>query len=172
VAGKADRSGWNKRQSTLILYIFADGLFRNLLEGQKPEEQPLQPLRLKPKLIFKGSSTGKLWEQEHDDYAPDITVEFNPTAYNNEELFLKWIKEEYLPSLPQGKDNLLVYDVAAFHKTEEIMAALKTKRVTTAMIPPGLTSLLQPLDTAINGPFKQWLRDEADLYTQKCEDEG
>jgi hypothetical protein len=127
---------------------------------------------LKPKLIFKGSSTGKLWEQEHDDYAPDITVEFNPTAYNNEELFLKWIKEEYLPSLPQGKDNLLVYDVAAFHKTEEIMAALKTKRVTTAMIPPGLISLLQPLDIAINGPFKQWLRDEADLYTQKREDEG
>jgi hypothetical protein len=41
VAGKADRSGWNKRQSTLILYIFADGLFHNLLEGQKPEEQPL-----------------------------------------------------------------------------------------------------------------------------------
>ncbi|KFA80892.1 hypothetical protein S40288_10165 [Stachybotrys chartarum IBT 40288] len=168
VAGRADRSGWNKRQSTLILYIFADGLFRNIIEGQTIQ----QTLRLKPKLIFKGSSTGKLWDQEHDDYAPDVTVEFNPTAYNNEELFLKWINEEYLPSLPEGKDNLLVYDVAAFHKTEDIKAALRTKRVTTAMIPPGLTSLLQPLDTAINGPFKRWLRDEADIYTQKREDEG
>jgi hypothetical protein len=169
VSGKADRSGWNKRQSTLILYIFADGLFRDPVDNQNGRELPL---RLKPKLIFKGSSTGKLWEQEHKEYAPDVTVEFNPTAYNNEELFLKWIKEEYLPSLSEGKDNLLVYDVAAFHKTDEVKAAFKEKRVTTAMIPPGLTSSLQPLDTAINGPFKRWLRDEADLYTQKREDEG
>ncbi|KFA70561.1 hypothetical protein S40285_08901, partial [Stachybotrys chlorohalonatus IBT 40285] len=168
VAGRADRSGWNKRQSTLILFIFADGLFRNIIEGQTIP----QPLCLKPKFVFEVSSIGKLWEQEHNDYKPGVTVEFNPTAYNNEELFLKWINKEYLPSLPKGKDNLLVYDVAAFHKTKDVKAALRIKRVTIAMIPPGLTSLLQPLDTAINGPFKCWLRDEADLYTQKREDEG
>ena len=28
VGGKSDRSGWNKRQATLILYIFADGIHR------------------------------------------------------------------------------------------------------------------------------------------------
>jgi hypothetical protein len=27
----------------------------------------------------------------------------------------------------------------------------------TALIPPGLTSYLQPLDTAVNGPFKKLL---------------
>jgi hypothetical protein len=28
----------------------------------------------------------------------------------------------------------------------------------TALIPPGLTSYLQPLDTAVNGPFKKLLQ--------------
>jgi hypothetical protein len=27
VAAKSDRSGWNKRQATLIFYVFADGSF-------------------------------------------------------------------------------------------------------------------------------------------------
>ncbi|KAM4056555.1 SAP domain-containing protein [Hirsutella rhossiliensis] len=81
IDGKSDRSGWNKRQATLILYIFADGI-----------------QRLKPKL------------RQH--------------------------------------------------------------KVVTALIPPGCTSLLQPLDTAINRPLKDWLRDATDEYVSEREARG
>ena len=79
VAGRTDRSGWSKRQATLILYIFADGSFR-----------------LKPKIIFYGTAgpIGRIFDDEGYLYAPDVTVAYNETAYNNEDLFYDWIKDE------------------------------------------------------------------------------
>jgi hypothetical protein len=49
VSVRTDRSRWDKRQATLILYIFADGV-----------------PRIKPKLIFKGKPTegGQIKRQE------------------------------------------------------------------------------------------------------------
>ena len=49
VSGKSDRSGWGKRQATLILYIFADGI-----------------QRIQPKLIFHGKAgpTGDIFRRE------------------------------------------------------------------------------------------------------------
>jgi hypothetical protein len=38
-------------------------------------------------------------------------------------------------------------------------------------IPPGLTSHLQPLDTAVNGPFKKLLQQAADEYIEQLESE-
>jgi hypothetical protein len=43
--------------------------------------------------------------------------------------------------------------------------------MTTALIPPGLTSLVQPLDTAVNGPFKKLLQEEANVYMESLENE-
>jgi hypothetical protein len=56
-------------------------------------------------------------------------------------------------------DNLLIMDVASFHKTQAILQKLRNIHITTALIPSGCTSLLQPLDTAVNKPFKGWLRE-------------
>lgn len=149
VAGRSSRSGWDKRQATLILYIFADGV-----------------TRLKPNIIFHGAEKSRILADEIDLYAPDVTVSFNPTAYNNEDLLLRWISEELDPILQQ-KEHLLVMDVAAFHKTEAVLTALRERRVITALIPPGCTSLLQPLDTAVNAAFKVWLREATDEYLEK-----
>ncbi|KZL84919.1 pogo transposable element with krab domain-like [Colletotrichum incanum] len=129
VAGKTGRSGWRKRQPTLILCIFADVIQRIL-----------------PRLIFHGkpSSLGCQTEgNEGSKYSSQITFEFNDTAYNN----------EYL--LDAGQEYLLVMDVAAFHKTPSILSRLRTNHITLSLIPPGTTSLLQPLHTAVNKPFKQ-----------------
>lgn len=148
IGGKSDRSGWNKRQATLILYIWGDG-----------------ELRIKPKLIFHGSSSpnGKILKAESNKYSPDITVEVNETAYNNEELFKQFIEDELIPAF-EDNNGLLVMDVASFHCTQAVMDLLRQSKITTALIPPGCTSFLQPLDTAINKPFKQWLREAADEY--------
>jgi hypothetical protein len=75
VTAKTNRSGWGKRQATLILYIFADGV-----------------PRIKPKLTFRGKATdegGKIEERESHLYHKCVTVHFNSTAYNNEELTMQ-----------------------------------------------------------------------------------
>ncbi|KAF2186694.1 hypothetical protein K469DRAFT_726176 [Zopfia rhizophila CBS 207.26] len=149
VTGKSDRSGWNKRQATLILYIFADGI-----------------QRIQLKLIFHSTagSTGQIYKQEGHRYSKEVTVAYNETAYNNEELFNKWIAKELYPLLVTELDNLLIMDVASFHKTPAILQKLRNIHVTTALIPSGCTSLLQPLDTAVNKPFKGWLHEATEEY--------
>ena len=42
----------------------------------------------------------------------------------------------------------------SFHKTPEVLETRKTNHVQVAMIPPGCTRILQPLDTHVNRPFK------------------
>ena len=132
MGGKSDRSGWTKRQATLILYIFADGIDR-----------------IPPKIIFHGKPTeagGQIEANEGAFYNLDVTVAFNDTAYNNESLTITWIEEELVPLTRVTKDNplLLVLDCAAFHKTDEIRALLKRNHVEVAMVPPGMTGLCQP----------------------------
>ena len=138
-----------------MLYIFADGI-----------------QRIQPKLIFHGKAgpTGDIFRRERHLYSNEITVAFNNTAYNNKDLFETWIDEEYCPILT-GHDNLLVMDVATFHKTPSILKRLRENHVMTAFIPSGCTSLLQPLDTAVNKPFKGWLREATEEYMDKL-DEG
>jgi transcriptional/translational regulatory protein YebC/TACO1 len=153
VAGKVDRSGWDKRQATLILYIFADGVPRTM-----------------PTIIFHGNPTderGQIWK-EHELYHPDVIVEYNDHAYNNEELFSCWIDTVLLKiRQEEEEDFLLVMDAAAFHKTAEIKRKLREQNITVAMIPSGCTCLLQPLDTAVNKPFKEWLEEAIDEYEER-----
>jgi hypothetical protein len=157
VAGKSERSGWDKRQATIILYIMADG------------STPFKPV-----VIFHGKGT----VAKRENYDERVEVYFNETAYNNEELFHSWLRDTLEPyvagTIEAGETSLIVMDAASFHKTEGILGFIRTSEtpMTTALIPPGLTSLVQPLDTAVNGPFKQFLQEEADTYICELSDTG
>jgi hypothetical protein len=160
VTAKTDRSRWDKRQASLVLYIFADGVSRIL-----------------PKLIFHRKPTnegGKIKERERHLYHQGVTVHLNPTAYNNEELMAQWINDELIPILkPTTQDEvLLAFDAAAFHKTPEILQTFRNNHIVPALIPGGCTGLLQPLDTAVNKPFKELLREHTELFIDAREDAG
>jgi hypothetical protein len=157
VTGRSERSGWDKRQAAIILYIMADG------------STPFKPV-----IIFHGKGTVAKREQ----YDEGVEVHFNETSYNNEILFHNWLENTYQPYVAQtagdGDTSLIVMDAASFHRTEAILDFINTSAVqmSTALIPPGLTSLVQPLDTAVNGPFKQFLQEEADIYVCELIDNG
>ena len=54
---------------------------------------------------------------------------------------------------------MLVLDRFRCHKTPAVLEFLKKEqRTVPAIIPGGLTSILQPLDVAINKPFKDRMR--------------
>lgn len=163
ISARTHRSGWDKRQATLILYIFADGV------GS----------RIKPKIIFHGvsGSGNRILGKEKHLYHPEVTIEFNPTAYNTEDLFLKFFDEELFPSLgisdfrnPPPQKTLLLLDVFAGHTTDTVLSKLRSANIITSLIPGGCTGLLQPLDTAVNKPFKGYLREFTDQYIDEQEE--
>jgi hypothetical protein len=157
ISVKTTRSGWEKRQATAILYIFGDGV-----------------CRLDPTVIFKGSASdkAKIFKDEGHLYAPGIKVIYNEHAYNNEELFLLWLKEDIPTVKSAHHDFLLVMDAASFHLTDLIKVEVRRQLITSALIPAGCTSLLQPLDTTINKLFKQYLREEMEIYELEEERKG
>ena len=66
----------------------------------------------------------------------------------------------------------MAFDTAAFHKTPAILQKLRDNYIIPALVPPGCTGLLQPLDTAINKPFKELLQEQTELYINAWEDAG
>jgi hypothetical protein len=116
----------------------------------------------KPVVIFYGKRT----VASRENYDPRVDIHFNETAYNNEKLFSQWLKDVYIP-YANGNNSMTVIDVATFHKTEDILGLLKSNNILPAMIPPGLTNLLQPLNTAINGFFKKQLQIQSEAYLGK-----
>ena len=87
---------------------------------------------IKPKLIFAGTTSNL--------YHPDVIVEFNPTAYNNKDLFLKSIAEEIIPALGSGSSLLLLN--AALHATLDVLQSLQSANITPSLIPGGCTALI------------------------------
>ena len=153
VTTKTDCSGQDKQQATVVLYIFADRI-----------------PRIRPKLIFHRKATNKdskIEERESHLYHKGVTVYFNSTVYNNKELTIQQIDSELIPSLQPVAQNevLLALDAATFHKTPEILQKLRDNHIITALVPPGCTGLLQPLDTAVNKLFKELLQEQTELYT-------
>ena len=76
---KGAKSGWDKRQSSLQIAVFIDGV-----------------IRIKPLLIFKGKLKGDSRHRtEARKYHPGIVVIFNEKAYANTSNLIAWVKNQY-----------------------------------------------------------------------------
>jgi hypothetical protein len=77
---KGQRSGWEKRQATLQICVFAVGV-----------------ARCKPLIIFKGKETSKDHRRHAEalKYHPSVAVIFNPKAYANTSNLTSWVKLHY-----------------------------------------------------------------------------
>ena len=71
-------------------------------------------------------------------------------------------------NLPSNIVKLLLLDHCSAHLKDSVMKAVR-ENGHIDFIPPGSTSLLQPLDLMINKPFKDYLRD---IYGKWLEEKG
>lgn len=95
--------------------------------------------KLPPSVIFKGVRTPR------DLAVPDtVRVSFD--------------KKGCLPRNPRDERSLLVWDSFRAHLTESVKADLQRRKIDVAVIPGGLTPVLQPLDKCLNKPFKDNMR--------------
>ena len=150
---KITSTGHEKSNFTVVLAITAAG------------EKLKTMVIFKKKLIPKGS------------FPDDVIVKTNVKGWMTKDLMQDWIKEVWNKREhydPDPSKSLLIFDSARCHLTDEVKKAFQ-QHTKIAVIPGGLTKLLQLLDVGVNKPFKdnlrigweQWMSDESSAeYTK------
>ena len=130
-------TGHEKASFTLVLSVTAAGT------------------KLPPMIIFKRKT------QPKEKFPKGIVIHVNEKGWMDKDMMSKWIKECY-SQRPGGffhtQRALLVMDSMRAHITEDVKRALEANNTTPAIIPGGLTKLLQPLDISVNRTFKASMR--------------
>ena len=94
-----------------------------------------------------------------DNFPAGVVVHNHPKGWMDESGVKIWI-EKVWRARPGGFANtqsLLVWDSFSAHLTDTVKQQLRENKTATAVIPGGLTSLVQPLDVCLNKPFKDRL---------------
>lgn len=124
-------TGHEKSHFTVVLSCLADGT------------------KLKPMIIFKRKT------QPKEKFPPGVVVHHHPKGWMDADGVKVWIQRVW-SSQPGGflRRSLLVWDAFRAYLAEPVKQALRQTNTDVAVIPGGLTSVLQPLDVCLNKPFK------------------
>ena len=112
--------------------------------------------KLMPMVIFKR----KLMPKEK--FPKGIIVHVHPKGWMDEEGCKIWIAKVWR-SRPGGlkrEKSLLVWDMFRSHRVDSVIKSVRLSNTDVAVIPGGLTSVLQPLYVSLNKPFKDRLREK------------
>lgn len=126
------KTGQEKSSFTVVLAYTADGN------------------KLKPMIIFKRKTMPKL------KFPAGCFVHVREKGWMDEEGVKLWLDNVW-SRRPGGllqKRSLLVWDIFRAHLTPTTKERLARIKTDAAVIPAGLTSLVQPLDVCLNKPFK------------------
>ena len=122
---------------------------------------------LKPLLIFQGKTPRTI----KDVHIPsNVVVAYQKKGYMDSSMMIVWINR-ILKKFTREKHCLLMFDTFSAHLQDSVKEELRKCNITTAIIPGGCTSKIQPLDVSLNKPFKVMVRHQWEAYMQeKAED--
>ena len=119
--------------------------------------------KLPPYLIFPGK------RRIVRNFGPDVVCSVQEKAWMDTERFRDWVRRVVAPSRSSSSPKeILLLDSLSAHADTQAIEELRALNLIPLMIPGGCTSILQPLDVAINKPFKdrfreryrRWMADE------------
>ena len=87
-------------------------------------------------------------------------VIFLSNAWCDHEIFLYWLNNIwFISSIYKSiKNSILILDRATTHFDNDLTNVFNKREASYVLIPPGLTSYLQPLDVGINKEIKNYMR--------------
>ncbi|XP_034618018.1 pogo transposable element with KRAB domain [Trachemys scripta elegans] len=111
--------------------------------------------KLPPVVIFKRRTLPKNMQ-----FPAGVIIRAHEKGWMDENGTIEWLEKVWnkRPGAFFKKPAMLVWDMFRAHKTDEVKNVAKNMKTTLAVIPGGLTSVLQPLDVCLNKPFKDRLR--------------
>ena len=112
--------------------------------------------KLKPMVIFKRKRKPKI------TFPPGVLVHFYEKEWMDKNGVKLWIEKIWnrRPGSMLKHHTLLVWDRFQSHLTDNSKTHLARNNTDIAVIPGGLTSVLQPLDVSVNKPFKGNVREQ------------
>lgn len=130
-------TGHEKTRFTVVLCCMANGY------------------RLPPIVIFKRKTLPKGVK-----FPSGVIVWAHENGWMDEKGTLDWLEKVWnaRPGACFKKPSLLVWDSFRAHITSDVVEKAEKLKTSVAVIPGGLTSILQPLDVSINKAFKHRLR--------------
>lgn len=140
-------TGHEKSAFTVVLSCAADGT------------------KLPPMIIFKRKTIPK----EH--FPKGIEVRAVEKGWMNEDLMISWINTIYRKRKGTffNPAALLIMDSMRAHRVEKVKSACKSSKAELAIIPGGLTKVLQPLDVGVNKSFKSKVRNLWERWMEQGE---
>lgn len=112
---------------------------------------------LPPYCIFKGVKKQQIWQESMPTGA---AIEMRrESAYIDENIFMKWFQEHFLPRKPPGKCLLLLDGHGSHTNSPEILECATNNDVVLLCLPSHTTQYLQPLDRAFFKPLKAYYRN-------------
>ena len=130
-------TGNEKNHFTAVLCVCADGT------------------KLKPMLIFKRKTMPK------EKFPSGVVIHVNEKGWMDKDAMYIWLQKvwAFRPGGLRQQRSMLVWDSFRAHLMEDVKNRTHHGYNTDlAVIPGGLTSVLQPLDVSVNKPFKDHLR--------------
>ena len=153
---KVKTTGYEKLRFTTVLSV---GLAR--------EGDILRPFRLPPMVMFKN-----LKKAPKGKFPPGVVV----TGSKGGSMTTKFLVNDYIKVFkrrPGGffssKDTLLIMDRATSHTGEEVISKFTSLNTDIEYIDNGMTGLLQLVDTHLNKPVKDRLRDKWEEWMDEAE---
>ncbi len=99
---------------------------------------------LKPMVVFKGTSTGRVASRELPFIPSESTLICQENAWMDKEVMLEWIDMVLVPYLQERGDGVgpvLLLDGYKVHKMDSVMDKLREIGIEAYFIPGGLTSI-------------------------------
>ena len=111
-------------------------------------------MKLPPYGIFKRKTLPK-----NANFLRQVIVQCQEKEWMDQGLVQDWLRTMWskIGSLTRKK-SMLVWDSFRAHLSALIRSTLKSLNTEPVVIPGGMTSMVQPLDVAINKPFKDCMR--------------
>lgn len=122
----------------------------------RPEIQPLLP-----QIVIGNAATLRVRDMERlrGLCPPNVILVRQKSAWNNEVLCAKIIRRIGLAVANVGLQPVLIMDAVKLHLAARVFRACATARLWPIVVPPKMTSVLQPLDTHAFMPYKRALRE-------------
>lgn len=102
-------------------------------------------------VVLKGKTTKclKRIQEGASTVLQQAKLYYSPKGWVNTEIMLKWLHDVIQP-YTQSKPTVLILDSYSTHFTSEVQNAASSINLELIQVPPGSTSILQPLDVQYN----------------------